>query len=138
MLSLLLLSLIIIDHFYISKIKVEINYTKQTKKNVQLEHFLQVCQLSSFARLLSNMYFLNFSWKLWCDIVYISCLLLLGKFLNISFASQVDSNWMLCFYPLLLVNLVLPLEVGSFSTTVRCSGMFSLVKPLYTIVTKVI
>lgn len=59
-------------HGWSSKFKIKINYTqkkktrKKTKKkqDVQQEHYHQVCKLSNFAMLLSNMYFLNFSWKL--------------------------------------------------------------------------
>ena len=57
-------------HGWSSKFKIKINYTKKTRKktqkkqDVQQEQYHQVCKLSNFARLLSDMYFLNFSWKL--------------------------------------------------------------------------
>ena len=112
------------------------NYTKTSKRNKKkcskgtLPSSL--CKLSNFARVLSNMYFLNFIWKLWFDIAHISCLILIGRFFNISFASSINSNYDVMFLTTIITEFCLDSPVGFFNTSCRCLGMFSLIKPFCT------
>ena len=71
--------------------------------------------------------------KLLLDIVRITCLILLGSSLNISFASSMNVDlFMFLSFAMIIGELFLDALVGFFDSSFEFAGMFSLFIPLYT------
>ena len=90
-------------------------------------------EFKTLARVLSNMYFFNVSLKLQLDIVHISCLILLGSSLNISFASSMNVDlFMHLPFAMIIGALLLDVLVVFFTSSFKFAGVLSLFIPLYT------